>query len=67
MSPFDLYFASVVSMQFHPGAGTRGHVPLTPVQCAEIAMDMVRIRNEVLNADNRSIGGRSDRADSKLA
>lgn len=37
MQTFDLYFATILGMQYHPGSGTRGHVPLSIEECAEIA------------------------------
>ena len=45
---FDLYFASIRSMQFHPGAGTRGHQRLSAQECAEAAMEMLEVRRTVL-------------------
>lgn len=44
MEVFDVYFASLMSMQVHPGAGQRGHIALTPEQCAELAMRMLEVR-----------------------
>lgn len=41
---FDLYFASVVSMQFHPGAGTKEHKRLTLEECRDLALQMLAIR-----------------------
>lgn len=49
---FDVYFASIRSMQFHPGANTRGHVVLDVKQCAEEAMEMLSIRREILNRED---------------
>lgn len=46
--PFDMYFASVVSMQFHPGAGTKEHRKLTLKECADVALQMIDIRRDVL-------------------
>lgn len=45
---FDMYFASLASMQVHPGAGTRGHVPKPLDDCAEMALEMLAIRRQVL-------------------
>lgn len=45
---FDVYFASVVSMQFHPGAGTKEHKRLSLEECKEIALQMVEIKREVM-------------------
>ena len=45
---FDIYFASVRSMQFHPGAGTREHVALTAQQCADEAMQMLAVRRKIM-------------------
>lgn len=44
---FDMYFASLCSMQVHPGAGTKGHEPLTDEQCRDKALNMLRIRREL--------------------
>lgn len=49
---FDIYFASIRSMQFHPGAGTREHVPLNARECANAALEMLAIRREVLKQEN---------------
>lgn len=45
---FDIYFASICSMQFHPGAGTREHVVLSAQQCADAALEMLRIRRSLI-------------------
>lgn len=56
--PFDMYFASVVSMQYHPGAGTRDHTKLTLEECRGIAIQMVKIRREVTSCkENTSCRG----------
>lgn len=47
MVPFDMYFASLVSMQVHPGAGSKEHKPLSLEECKDMAMEMVKIRREV--------------------
>jgi hypothetical protein len=44
---FDMFFASICSMQFHPGAGTKEHRQMTPSECANIALQMVQIRRQV--------------------
>lgn len=45
---FDMYFAGVVSMNLHPGT-TRDAAPgRTLEDCADIAMDMLRVRREYL-------------------
>lgn len=49
---FDVYFASIRSMQFHPGAGTREHVVLTTEQCACEAMDMIRHRRAIFDRED---------------
>lgn len=49
METFDLYFATVVGWQCHPGAGRNGHTPLTIAECAELALQMMRVRNAVLS------------------
>ena len=50
---FDMYFASVCSMQYHPGSGTRGHEPLTLEQCKAIALDMIHVRRSLKIISNR--------------
>jgi len=50
---FDMYFASLCSMQVHPGAGTKEHRKLTLEECRDMALEMVRIRREVHSGDNR--------------
>ena len=52
IAAFDIYFASIRSMQFHPGAGTREHVRLTARECADDALEMLAIRREVLNRED---------------
>lgn len=47
MIPFDMYFASLVSMQVHPGAGTKEHKALTLEECRDKAIQMVAIRRQV--------------------
>lgn len=37
-----LYLASIMSMQYHPGANSRGHVRLSIQECAEIADGMMQ-------------------------
>ncbi len=45
---FDMYFASLCSMQVHPGAGTKGHAALSIEQCKDMAVDMLKVRRGVL-------------------
>jgi hypothetical protein len=45
---FDFYFASIVAMQFHPGAGQRFHVRLSLEDCADVAAQCCEIREEYL-------------------
>lgn len=47
MIAFDVYFASLTSMQFHPGAGTKEHRQLTLEECRDKALEMIRLRREV--------------------
>ncbi len=49
---FDMYFASLCSMQVHPGAGTKEHAKLSLQECADMALEMIAIRREVI-ADRR--------------
>jgi len=44
---FDMYFCSVASLQFHPGAGTKEHKALSIGECRDIALDMVLARRTV--------------------
>jgi hypothetical protein len=46
MEIFDLYYASIVAMQFHPGYRRDGNF-LTLEDCAQIALDMLAIRNRL--------------------
>lgn len=48
MISFDCYFASLTSMQFHPGAGTKEHKRLTLEECRDEALRMVKLRRELL-------------------
>jgi hypothetical protein len=45
--PFDMYFASLASMQVHPGAGTKEHKILSLDECKEMALAMIDIRRAV--------------------
>jgi hypothetical protein len=45
---FDAYFASVCSMQYHPGAGTKEHRRLTIDECKDVAMQMLEARRGVV-------------------
>jgi hypothetical protein len=45
---FDMYFASLCSMQVHPGAGTKGHDKLSLEGCRDMAMNMLTIRRDVV-------------------
>lgn len=44
---FDMFFAGIVSMQYHPGAGTKEHKKLTTRECAEVAMEMIEVRRDL--------------------
>ena len=44
MIPFDMYFASLVSMQVHPGAGTKDHKALSLEECRDKALAMLAVR-----------------------
>lgn len=46
---FDMYFASITSMQFHPGAGTKEHKQLSLEECRDRALQMVLVRRAVMN------------------
>lgn len=49
---FDCYFASLASMQVHPGAGTKEHRKLTLEECKDMAMQMIEIRRSVTDVEN---------------
>jgi len=49
MAAFDIYFASIRSMQFHPGAGTREHVAKTARECADAALEMLAVRRDIMS------------------
>jgi hypothetical protein len=48
---FDMYFASVTSMQFHPGAGTKDHTKLSLDECKNVALAMLEQRRQALKGD----------------
>lgn len=45
---FDVYFASVTSMQYHPGAGTKEHARLSLEECRDVATEMIALRRKVI-------------------
>ena len=49
---FDCYFASIASMQVHPGAGTKEHRKLTLEECKDMAIQMIEIRRSVIGEEN---------------
>lgn len=49
---FDMYFASVCSMQVHPGAGTKEHRKMTLQECRDMAMEMIEIRRSLFIEEN---------------
>jgi len=44
---FDMYFSSVCSMQFHPGAGTKDHKALSIEESKEVAIEMIKARRDI--------------------
>jgi hypothetical protein len=46
---FDMYFASIASMQAHPGAGSKEHRKLTLEECRDMALQMIDVRRSVMN------------------
>lgn len=50
--PFDMYFASLASMQVHPGAGTKEHRKLSLEECRQMALEMMKIRREVIEKES---------------
>jgi len=47
---FDMYFASISSMQFHPGAGTKDHMVLSAEECRDHALKMLEIRQKIFRS-----------------
>lgn len=47
MNIFDLYFSSIVGWQYHPGQRRDG-VFLSLDECAQIAIQMIRVRNQYI-------------------
>ncbi len=45
---FDMYFASLCSMQVHPGAGSKDHRILSFEECRDKALHMLQLRRELL-------------------
>lgn len=52
---FDCYFASLCSMQVHPGAGTKEHRKLTIEECRDMALQMIDIRRAVCADTTRKL------------
>lgn len=48
---FDMYFASIASMQSHPGAGTKEHKKLTLEECRDTALKMLEIRRNLIQTE----------------
>lgn len=46
---FDMYFASICSMQYHPGAGTKEHKKLSVTECRDMALEMLATRRELIS------------------
>lgn len=44
---FDMYFSSICSMQYHPGAGTKEHKALSIDECKDIALQMIHARRGI--------------------
>jgi hypothetical protein len=45
---FDCYFASLASMQVHPGAGTKEHRKLSLEECRDMALNMIELRRQLI-------------------
>lgn len=50
---FDMYFASICSMQVHPGAGSKEHAKMTLRECRDMATDMIKIRRDVMTSKEK--------------
>ncbi len=50
--PFDLYFASVVGMNLHPGTERDGAKRKTIPECAIFALEMIDIRRKLIFQNN---------------
>ena len=44
MDEWDIYFATIVGMQLHPGYTREGTEPLTIEQCAQLADKMMEVK-----------------------
>lgn len=49
LAAFDIYFASIRSMQFHPGAGTKEHRQLNAMECRDAALEMLDVRRSMMS------------------
>ena len=49
---FDCYFASIASMQVHPGAGTKEHRKMTLQECRDMAMQMIELRRDAMRQED---------------
>lgn len=58
MDIFDLYFSAVVGWQYHPG-NRRDGVFLSLDECAQIAVQMILVRNKYLKGDDLWLGEQS--------
>lgn len=38
-----MFFSAIAGWRYHPGAGTRGHEPLSLEQCADVADQMLEL------------------------
>ncbi len=54
---FDMYFASVCSMQVHPGAGTKEHKALSIEECKDMALAMLKTRRKIALLSNSKVKG----------
>lgn len=48
MTVFDIYFASVVSMQYHPRQLEKGKTLMSIEQCATVALKMLEVRKTLV-------------------
>jgi len=56
MEVFDVYFATIVGMAIHPGYSRENVKQLTLKECAEVAAEMIQIRQKYTTTPNTNTG-----------